>query len=260
MDNNNRDRIHFLVGPQVCGNNFLGRREELRKLKALVFEGCGSVHLVGPNRIGKSSLVGQALLENADAEKQLHVKLCMGQMSDAFSFWYALFEGIKEAADRVSLWNEDLQHQMDRISDLDENSKSWFRIFCSAYKQMAQEFHASGWRTVLIIDEFDGVKQVFGEKIHYYQFLRSIYSDPDYATCGIIISRRRLGLIEKNTSELSSFSNVFNEFPVKAFSDACMEEVYSSLENEGISLSGEAKEEFLYHTGKIPYLCSMLCS
>ena len=56
-----KEKIEFVVGPQATDGSFLGRRKELEQLQKLVFSGHAVLSLVGPTRIGKSSLVSRAL-------------------------------------------------------------------------------------------------------------------------------------------------------------------------------------------------------
>ena len=58
-----RKTNRFLAGPQVSGDSFFGRRSELDRLGEWMFGAapCCGLSIVGPHRIGKSSLVAQVL-------------------------------------------------------------------------------------------------------------------------------------------------------------------------------------------------------
>ena len=255
-----KERIEFVVGPQATDSSFLGRRKELEQLQMLVFSGHAVLSLVGPTRIGKSSLVSRALKLNPAPEKQIRVKLCMGEMQSRFDFWTTLFRKLCRAVRHTDLWNEFLQEDLDKIEALEPDDTSWFQRYRSTLEDLFAEVENADWSVLLIIDEFDGAQRVFGEDVASYHLLRSIYSDPIYCTHGILISRKPLSMLEKNTSYLSSFHGIFNEFPLRPFSDDSMEEIWRALKQHDIALTPEAKEAFLYYADRQPYLCSMFCS
>lgn len=245
---------------QAVGCDFLGRKAELARLQDAVFEDRSSISLVGPTRIGKSSLVSQALLNNAGREKQLHVQLCMSQMPNAFEFWTTLFSEVCIALQDADLWNSRLQEAADYVEGLTQHTDNWFTKFQSRCRILFRAIERANWRLVLLIDEFDGAPNVFGQNTASYQLLRSIYSEPQYCTSGVLISRRRLSLLEKNDPHLSSFHGVFDEsFSLGAFDDASLEDLWHVLAQHGITLQPEAKQKFLDYTGGIPYLCNMFC-
>lgn len=256
----NTEKIEFVVGPQATDGSFLGRREELERLQRLVFSGHAALSLVGPTRIGKSSLVSRALKLNPAPERQIRVKLCMGEMQSGFDFWTTLLRKLCRAVRHTDLWNEFLQEDLDKIEALEPDDARWFLRFRDALNDLFAEVENADWAVLLIIDEFDGAQRVFGDDVASYQLLRSIYSEPAYCTHGILISRKPLSMLEKNISYLSSFHGVFNEFPLRPFSEDSMEEVWRALEQHDIVLTPEAKEAFLYYADRQPYLCSMFCS
>ena len=255
-----KEKIEFVVGPQATDGSFLGRREELEKLQNLVFSGHAALSLVGPTRIGKSSLVSRALKLNPAPERQIRVKLCMGEMQSGFDFWTTLFRKLYRAVRHTDLWNETLEEDLDTIEGLEPDDTRWFLRCRSALENLFEAVKNADWSVLLIIDEFDGAQRVFGGDVASYQLLRSIYSDSAYCTHGILISRKPLSMLEKNISYLSSFHGVFNEFPLKPFSDDSMEDVWRALKQHDIALTPEAKEDFLYYADRQPYLCSMFCS
>ena len=255
-----KEKIEFAVGPQATDGSFLGRRKELEKLQKLVFSGHAALSLVGPTRIGKSSLVSRALKLNPAPEGQIRVKLCMGEMQSGFDFWTTLFRKLCRAVRHTDLWNETLEEDLDTIEGLEPDDTRWFLRCRSALENLFEAVKNADWSVLLIIDEFDGAQRVFGGDVASYQLLRSIYSDSAYCTHGILISRKPLSMLEKNISYLSSFHGVFNEFPLKPFSDDSMEDVWRALKQHDIALTPEAKEDFLYYADRQPYLCSMFCS
>ena len=89
-----RKTNRFQAGPQVSGDSFFGRRNELDRLGEWMFGAspCYGLSIVGPHRIGKSSLVAQVLRENAGQDNVLVVRMNMAEYPDACSFWYIFVE------------------------------------------------------------------------------------------------------------------------------------------------------------------------
>ena len=93
-----RKTNRFLAGPQVSGDSFFGRRSELDRLGEWMFGAipCCGLSIVGPHRIGKSSLVAQVLREHAGQENVLVIRMNMAEYPDAASFWYIFAEELEE--------------------------------------------------------------------------------------------------------------------------------------------------------------------
>lgn len=248
----------FVVGPQATGMSFLGRKDEIIDLERSIFGGVGAIHLVGPTRIGKSSLVSVVFDRNRNRAKHICVQLSMGECSDAYDFWHTLAAEIREQISINELWNKNTERL---FSELDSNVKSsssnWFTDYRGPLKNILKQLEKSGFRMVLAIDEFDSVERIFGQNSHYFMLLRSIFNEPSCVTSGVIVSRRRLHLLEAKCPDISTFHGVFRELPLRAFNDKDMEIFYDTLGLYDIKLSSGAKRKIERYTGRMPYLCSM---
>lgn len=248
----------FKVGPQVSGESFIGRKVWIRKMTEDLFDSKCAISLVGPTRIGKSSLVRQVLAENAHRTDRMVIRMCMGEMKNAVMFWNELIEQLREGIEDADLWDEKLEKLYNELYMIDQDNAIWPTVFRRVCRRVFSCLMKAGVQVLLVIDEFDAVVQVFGETVADYQLLRSLYSEPDkYCLNGVLISRRTLKFMEQKVQSLSTLHGVFAKETLDEFNDADMEEYYSVLEKSGITLTEDGKEQLLYYTGANPYLCSI---
>lgn len=250
----------FVVGPVASGDSFFGREKEIRELTEAIFEGSGSVNLIGATRVGKTSLVNEVYARNTKREKCLSVKVSMAECTDAKDFWYMLSARIRAELKSVKQWDEIFEEYFNEIKNPVElrDDDFWYQIFRQPFKSILERVRQKGYRLVLTIDEFDSVTRTFGNLAYHYQLLASLYSEPDYATCGVLISRRRLHLLEKECNYISTLHGKFNERPLAAFSDQDMAAFHELLELHDIKINDKGKARFEYCTGRLPYLCCLL--
>ena len=248
----------FTVGPIASGKSFFGRKKEIKELSGAIFESVAAINLVGPTRIGKSSLVEKVFQENSQVANRLCIRMVMGEQKDAFSFWTSLAYNVEEALLESELWNNYFEYKFAVINNLQMSNEGWYNIFNLNFGSVLEKIGKKNFRVVLAIDEFDAVAGVFQKNTAYYQFLRSIFSEPKYSTSGVLISRRRLNLIDASCDNISTFHGVFKEMSLRPFSNDDMEDFYSALKNYcGIELTAEGKKTFIDFTGRMPYLCCM---
>lgn len=247
----------FKVGPQVSGESFLGRKKELKTISNDLYNG-SNIHLVGVPRIGKSSLAGSVLDRNREMPGYLQVRLCMGEYHSAFQFWFTLWDDIREALKKDGLWDISFQESYAILDTLAEETGSWYIRMHRPLLSVLKEIKSHSRQLILTIDEFDAVTGVFGRETAYYQLLRSIFSDSQYATNGILISRQSLSVLEHKVSTLSSFQGVFPPSGrLTEFDSDDMNEFYAALKKYDITLTGDGMSRLEYYTGNIPYLCCM---
>ena len=246
----------YVVGPEATGVSSVGREKEISDLESIFFSSA-AIHLVGPTRIGKSSLVSFVFDKNQDYQERICVKMSMGECQDAYDFWKTLSVKIEDQLYEKELWNKQFERLFNQLRVVTGSSPDWFSDFKLSIQNILKQIKKIGYRLVLAIDEFDSVVKVFAQASHYFQTLRSIYSSPDYATSGVIISRRRLHLLEAECKDISTFHGVFREKSLLPFSDEDMKEFYESLEMYDIKLSLGGCRKLENYTGRMPYICCM---
>ena len=253
----------FVVGKVAAGDSFFGREKEIQELSNLIFDGLGAVHLVGSTRCGKSSLVKAVYKKNSSKSKCLCVQISMAEITDAIDFWNTLANQIKKSLKKSNLWNDFFKvyyEEIDSLSDIKISNDKWYNQFRGFIKDILEEINDMDHKLILTIDEFDSVIRIFGNQPYHYQLLASIYADPDYSTSGVIISRRRLKLLEAECEHISTFHGKFSEMPLRAFSDQDMKNFYEVLALYDIEINDKAKKVFEDHTGRMPYMCCIFAN
>lgn len=257
----------FTVGGIPTGQAFIGRREPLEYLKNDVICKRAAANLVGPTRIGKSALINQLYEQNHDYPNRLFVRTSMGKFQTAFSFWRGLAQEIKRRLEPINIWGHnfgplfsfEVSFQKILLS-LNSQDTEWFNTYQNEIENILEHIGKCGYQLVLTIDEFDAVERLFGQNSFYYQELREIYDSPQYATSGILVTRRRLQLFEAKCPYISTFHGVFNERMVTPFSDEDMKDFYARLSLYDIVVSGAGKERLAYYSGRTPYVCCMFAN
>lgn len=249
----------FVVGPEATGDSFFGRDSEVRTIEA-VFSSVAAFHLVGPTRIGKSSLIRRVFDKNSNYPNRLCVLMNMGPCTSAYSFWKTLAKKINRELYKVKLWGDAFENDFRDLMNISPSDEDWFTDFILLLECILSTIKEHNYRLVLSIDEFDHVDVVFGQDSHYFQALRSLFSSPEFATSGVLISRKRLHLLEAKCPDISTFHGVFNEVTLRAFNDDDMGQFYSALKIYGIELSPGGKEKLENYTGRMPYLCNMIAN
>ncbi|MBQ2110967.1 MAG: ATP-binding protein, partial [Clostridia bacterium] len=247
----------FVVGPIAAGESFIGRKKEIKDLEVIFGDSTAGIHLYGSTRIGKSSLAEAVIRLHKNDPDRIIVKLDMSQYPDAFSFWHGLARQLEKTLAAEGISDDLFDERFAEIKSFGPDSPMTY--FNEALFDVLYALgETCGQRLVLIIDEFDAVKRVFGDDITNYQVLRTLYYEPECYTSGLLLSRMALQDIEKRNINISSFSGVFDEVPLKAFSDADMKEFYEKLARCGVGVTESGRKMLEYCTGRLPMLCCML--
>lgn len=249
----------FVVGPEATGDSFFGRDSDVRTIET-IFSSVAAFHLVGPTRIGKSSLIRRVFDKNSGYPNRICVLINMGPCMSAYSFWKMLAKKIDWELHKANLWDDDFENDFSDLMNISSSDVEWFTDFILLFECILNNIKEHSYRLVLSIDEFDHVDVVFGQDSHYFQALRSIFSSPEYATSGVLISRKRLHLLEAKCPDISTFHGVFNEVTLCAFNDDDMSQFYSALEIYDIKLSSGGKKKLENYTGRMPFLCNLFAN
>ena len=212
------------AGTIVEGNVFVGRQMELRDISERLFgEEFGNVAIVGIPKIGKSSLMHNALMVNADELWSKHRFLVV---------WYTLKKSSEEVSKSEKrtiflrlvseVYHFLKKHQETELMDsLDEyygiikdQSVVWSE-FEQNILYFFEEIVYSGIRVIYCIDEFDYSKDVLGES--EYELLREISYRNSNKIAIVTTSRRSIYDIEHYTGGGSNFYGTFENIYLKPF-------------------------------------------
>lgn len=243
----------------VTEERFVGRQQEINEVHTRVLgELYGNLAVVGLPRIGKSSLVWNALIplkEKLLQEKHILAYISISSGDCAVNFFKGLalsiLDEIEFEKDLVdiyrrleSIYNDIRSYQNDRFEFLNQVKK--FFKFCKR----------SNLRTTFILDEFDYSENIFS--VADFQFLRELSTLPETKICLVTISRRTIQELEPENGAISNFYGVFSELRLQLFSENDMKAYWQRVENLGLEVSEEYKKETFYFVGSHPYWLDMV--
>ncbi len=191
----------FIFGDPVRGEDFLDRRRELRRLVGRVCRG-GSAVVTAEPRMGKTSL----LLYLQDAKEDL-----FDDQTERLLFRYLSAQAMA-GWDAAHFWREALRPLRSLTPAVEEACRQaegqGFDI--ATLENVFQALDDSGYRLVLLLDEFDDISGEAGlHQRGFYGALRTLASlFPSFSL--VIGSRRTLTDLNYRTKEFAQGSPYFN--------------------------------------------------
>ena len=177
-------------GGTVTETRFIGREAELRTIASRVFGagGYGSIAVIGLPRVGKSSLVSEAI-RRADARsgalRTVVVRANVGEFASIGELFRRLIEDLAEGIESQSLGNHEIDRRMNQALALEVLD---FGAVCSVFRSLRR----AEVRPVCVLDEFDAGRRLFKETPQCFHWLRELSSTPAFKAALVIIAKRRL--------------------------------------------------------------------
>ena len=212
------------VGSIVTGDAFVGRTCEIRDISERLFgKEFGNVAIVGIPKIGKSSLMNQALLAKAKSLWEQHRYLVV---------WYTLKKASGQAsyAEKRTIFlrlvsdvhhflkkhkEQELIDSLDEYYDIIKEPGVVWSEFEQNILYFFEEIVYSNIRVIYCIDEFDYSKDILGES--EYELLREISYRNSNKIAIVTTSRRSIYDIEHYTGGGSNFYGTFENIYLKPF-------------------------------------------
>lgn len=239
-------------GNIVEGERFIGRNHEIVAIhNRLLGSNYGNLAIMGLPRIGKSSLAWNVLMTKKTElvqRKILIERINVGSISTTKAFYLRLMD---KALPNVRTLNPELYEQLatTRQTYDNTNSENEIEFFFALAKQ-------SNYRLVYILDEFDNVANFF--KLENFQLLRELSISPETKICLVTVSRRSIQELEPENGAISNFYGVFSYLHLKLFNEADLQLYWQRVENLGIEVSDDYKNEVHYFVGSHPYWLDMV--
>ncbi len=253
----------FFYGNPVSTDQFIGRRQEIRRITSRIINLGQSTAVVGEWRTGKTSLLlylaapeTRTDLYGADSEHLLFAFVDAERFGSQFNqaqFWeYAL----RPLQEQVVAHNVDLSltqaYQLCR-----EHSFGDFDLE-NLFARMSQ----IGWRLVLMLDEFDSLMyHPILNSAEFFGSLRGLASCSRGALALVTASRRSLANLNDVTRQISRtgspYFNFLDEITLGPFSDRAIAEL---LRRAGDRFTKEDRRFILEVTGGHPYLLQLAAS
>lgn len=241
-------------GQPISGARFIGRVDELSLIQSRIFGdlGFGSLAVVGLPKIGKSSLVSQAIEEARPSAESLRIAILPRLDIGAYATVSDLFRAIIDALHEELLLSRWLT---DRLASAITRGLSDPNISFSLIRMVFREVRKTGIRVVCILDEFDAGRYLFTGNPQVFHWLRELCSNPEFKAAIVIISKRPLEDVARIAGHESDYwANVLMRITLRPFSEPDAATFFATLQRLGIETRDAAMQEVRALCGRHPFL------
>lgn len=240
----NVDNPFFHRGAIRRPEEFYGRQAEISQILGLLRNG-QSVSLIGPRRIGKSSILLHLARPVVRSDYQLAPPQVLFVLIDCQEFGGSPPEEVYEA-----LLTE-LMDQAEAVG-LDVGSVSGFGTYRSLDRAL-NKLHLLGSRVVVLLDEFELLAA--NERLTPYFFARLRGLTTKYGLAYLTASQRPLFAITADEQILSSpFFNIFVTLPLGLYSEQEARGLIATrLEGTGVTFEPAVVDHLLHLVGPHPF-------
>lgn len=247
-------------GKMVSGSSFIGRQEDLKAIESRVIHPLdkgGSLAIVGLPRIGKSSLVYQALIEpklELYKRKLVPIRINLGLYKYPESFFPDLVFFCKEVLEELQ-WENDIM-RVSANKALKKDLEWTERI--NRIERFFTKVHQAGIRVIFVLDEFDHARTLFSNSTEAIQFIRDLAYSPEYGISWVVTSRRPIDDIEAKTA-ISTLAGILPCHYLSVFNEKeDLPAYFDRFAKAGLTITEEHKEVIDSYCGRHPYLLAML--
>ena len=240
-------------GTIITEERFVGREGELRTITSRIFgeRNFGSIAVVGLPRIGKTSLVSEAI-RRAEAlpigRRLVVVRSNVGEPGSVGELFRTLIEELAEEMRCRGLENALVNGQV--TDALAAPVIDFVRV-----RAVFRALRRADIRPVWILDEFDAGRRLFEDTPQFFHWLRELCSNPQFKAAVVIVAKRRLQDVARLAGRESDYwSNVLMTLALKPLSDAEIEDFFSRLDANGVRLGEAERAEVLAVCAGHPYL------
>ena len=210
----------FVFGVSVSDYNFIGRKEEIRRLKMNFEEGINTI-LISPRRWGKTSLV-KKVCEVVDRKKVIPVFVDIFKCKTEYEFYNALAEAVlKQTASKTELWMDNARDFIARLSPKvsfspEPNSEFALSLGISPKTHAPEEIlslaeeiaQKKQKRIVVCIDEFQQIGEM-ADSVSIQKRLRSVWQHQRLTSYCLFGSKKHtmMNVFQKRNMPLYQFGD-----------------------------------------------------
>lgn len=210
----------FVFGVSVSDYNFIGRKEEIRRLKMNFEEGINTI-LISPRRWGKTSLV-RKVCEVVDRKKVIPVFVDIFKCKTEYEFYNALAEAVlKQTASKAELWMDNARDFIARLSPKvsfspEPNSEFALSLGISPKTHAPEEIlslaeeiaQKKQKRIVVCIDEFQQIGEM-ADNVSIQKRLRSVWQHQRLTSYCLFGSKKHtmMNVFQKRNMPLYQFGD-----------------------------------------------------
>lgn len=210
----------FVFGVSVSDYNFIGRKEEIRRLKMNFEEGINTI-LISPRRWGKTSLV-RKVCEVVDRKKVIPVFVDIFKCKTEYEFYNALAEAVlKQTVSKAELWMDNARDFIARLSPKvsfspEPNSEFALSLGISPKTHAPEEIlslaeeiaQKKQKRIVVCIDEFQQIGEM-ADSVSIQKRLRSVWQHQRLTSYCLFGSKKHtmMNVFQKRNMPLYQFGD-----------------------------------------------------
>ena len=210
----------FVFGVSVSDYNFIGRKEEIRRLKMNFEEGINTI-LISPRRWGKTSLV-RKVCEVVDRKKVIPVFVDIFKCKTEYELYNALAEAVlKQTASKDELWMDNARDFIARLSPKvsfspEPNSEFALSLGISPKTHAPEEILSLAEeiakkkqkRIVVCIDEFQQIGEM-ADSVSIQKRLRSVWQHQRLTSYCLFGSKKHtmMNVFQKRNMPLYQFGD-----------------------------------------------------
>lgn len=210
----------FVFGVSVSDYNFIGRKEEIRRLKMNFEEGINTI-LISPRLWGKTSLV-KKVCEVVDRKKVIPVFVDIFKCKTEYEFYNALAEAVlKQTASKAELWMDNARDFIARLSPKvsfspEPNSEFALSLGISPKTHAPEEIlslaeeiaQKKQKRIVVCIDEFQQIGEM-ADSVSIQKRLRSVWQHQRLTSYCLFGSKKHtmMNVFQKRNMPLYQFGD-----------------------------------------------------
>lgn len=210
----------FVFGVSVSDYNFIGRKEEIRRLKMNFEEGINTI-LISPRRWGKTSLV-RKVCDVVDRKKVIPVFVDIFKCKTEYEFYNALAEAVlKQTASKAELWMDNARDFIARLSPKvsfspEPNSEFALSLGISPKTHAPEEIlslaeeiaQKKQKRIVVCIDEFQQIGEM-ADSVSIQKRLRSVWQHQRLTSYCLFGSKKHtmMNVFQKRNMPLYQFGD-----------------------------------------------------
>lgn len=240
-------------GTTICGDRFIGRQAEINEIHNRLFGdvGYGSLAVVGLPRMGKTSLLAEAVRQahlKIEKVRAVVVRMDAGVCQSADDLFQSLIIELWEGIQSKEMSNEAIDSQASRV--LNQPDLSFFFVRSFFY-----QIRKAGIRAVCILDEFDASRYLFEGKQQYFHWLRELCSNPEFKAAFVLIGKRRLQDVARIAGHDKNYwANVLGTMTLRPFTPEEYDIFLERLAIRGVEVSPEVLAEIAAVCSQHPYL------
>ncbi len=233
-------------------SKFVGRKNELKQIEQRVLgKTYGNLAIMGLPRIGKSSLVWQAVMNRKEVliqERTIPIFLTLSTMPKAILLFKKM---VSELHNEIIFNYDDDKYKNLPQKIYDETTKETDEYELKNLIQRYFKFiKRLNYKVIYILDEFDGAKEY---DVADFQYLRELSYNPETKICLITTSRKTIKEIEAQNGAISNFNGIFKDLRLGVYSEEDMQ-LYWQRTIDIFNPDDEYKQDAEYYVGRHPFL------